>query len=92
MCVQIYLCDIFHEEIGQLCKCLFYWWSWLGVSDLFYTPFKNSFWKFTILDLVIPLIPGNSVKQKHYFRLGQDNLTLVANMGRKEFDTPSRKK
>lgn len=35
----------------------------------------------TIWDLVIPLIPGKSMKQKHYFRLGQDNLTLVAKNG-----------
>lgn len=78
MSVHIDLCDIFHKKIGQgsyRCKCLFYWWSWLGVSDLFYTSLKHLFCKMTIWDLVIPLIPGQSVKQKHCFRLGQGQVS-----------------
>lgn len=40
--------------------------------------------------LVIPLTPGQSVKEKHNFRLGQENLTLIAKIV-KEYDTHSRK-
>lgn len=89
MCVWVHLCDIVHKEIGQWSyqfKCLFYCWWWLGVSDLFYISFEHSPYKMTIWTLVIPLIPGQSVKQKHYFRLGQDNLILLAKNGQ-EHDT-----